>query len=156
MKSITSLLPINDAIGAVTRHVAGWQHLVAALVAVLIMLLMEPVCSVAPRFVLAVLAWTTSFAGVMAWSFHKAYECLLVDLAPLMREVGHARASLEMKNSEAATIVADRDRWRSAVEQAAGGAVGETPTELIARQALRIRTLEREHAAGRVVDGDRT
>ena len=139
--------PRESPIDAVTRIAAnpfGPQHYAAATaMTILLSTLGASIYLRWPIATLVLLVSAAAFFGTAALAFEGVASKLLARIVPLQREAMRLRAELEVFERRVIDAEADRDRWKSAVEHAAGGPAGETPTDLIARQALRIRTLER-------------
>jgi hypothetical protein len=156
MKRTNALNPIEEIARIASRQLGPWYYLAAVIVAVLIVVVSAPLCTKWPLVILTLLAASSAFLGILAYSFHRLLLNLLAAIMPLHREAARLRATLQVTVQKRTEAEADRDRWKSAVEQAAGGPAGETPTDLIARQALRIRTLERalQDQAGEISDRD--
>lgn len=143
MKHTNDISPIDDVARIASKQLGSGYYLAAVIFAILLFALTAPVCMKRPMLTLTVLAASTAVLGVLSFAFHSLLVDLLSSVVPLQREAGHLRATLKVTENKLKDSEADRDRWKSAVERAAGGPAGATPAELIARQALRIRTLER-------------
>lgn len=136
-----SLVQIVERIAA--NPIGARHYMTATAVTVGLVMLTESIYMRWPIFTLTLLASAAAFLGAAAVAFQTVSTRVIRLVVPLQREAARFQAELTVLRRKASDAEAECNRWKSAVEKAAGGSAGGTPTELIARQALRIRTLER-------------
>jgi hypothetical protein len=124
-----SIVHVVDRIAS--RPISSTHYVAATVVTVLLVMLTKSIYLRWPTFTLTLLAGTAAFLGAAAVAFQTVSTRLLGLVVPLQREAARSQAELTVLRRKVGDAEAERDRWKSAVESAAGGPVGGTPTDLM-------------------------